>query len=109
MSLTPLAVCDRPKGRHTLARLAVEDGRVMIQISIGLPIKTEHTSTGLILRAASWTSIPWDGEVAMSVDSHEFVILYCGQCKHAYTLNFPDLDISSAIRGVSKPIVLGRA
>ena len=106
MKQTILALCDRGRGAHVLARLVYDDGEAKISVSIGTPSPTKSLSTPRTLSNQSET---WGTMSLASIESSDVddgVSAFCGNCRRAYRLRFR--AIVAAYRNGEPPVILAR-
>ncbi|WP_243074820.1 hypothetical protein [Microbacterium sp. SS28] len=102
MPQIPLALCDKPRGAHVLARLVAHEGKVAVEFAAAIPAPTKRTDLPrrrLSIQSAAWGTLAVESEVFQSSST----ILFCAPCRRGYVLEFDDLDINGRV-----PIVLAR-
>lgn len=98
-----LAMCDRPKNGHALARIGVRDGRAVIEYLAGAHRHSEDVAGKASLKRGSWHFIDLDSEDAQISGAE----LYCSVCRRP-TRSVRFADLVAVYRTNANPIVLER-
>lgn len=85
MTGTPLAYCDRPRGRHVLARLSAIDGAAGVEASVALLERKKTRTSEVDHQSARWGFFPLDGEAV--TDGENAIPVYCAQCRRSFVLS----------------------